>query len=115
MTKCNRIGILVRIAVNTFDPRRHDHGAEVWMAFSAVVPTADLDQLKRSITMRTTSLLSIAALALVLAAPLASIATAGDHAGNQWREDNDNSQVSTTYVPAGPVANSSQSAVAVTK
>jgi hypothetical protein len=87
--------------------------------------------------MRTTSLLSIATLALVLAAPLATIANAGDHAGNQWRVDNDNSRVSTSYVQAdpalaqmeskayqddlnrqahvaGPVATSSQSA-AVTK
>jgi hypothetical protein len=85
------------------------------MPFSAVIPTADLNQLKRSTTMRTTPSLSIAALALVLAAPLASVANAGDHAGNQWREDNDNSQVSTTYVQAGPVANSGESAVAVTK
>jgi len=85
------------------------------MPFSAVIPTADLDQLKRSMTMRTTSLLNIAALALVLAPPLASVANAGDHAGNQWRVDNDNSQVSTNYVQADPVANSSQSAVAVTK
>jgi len=52
--------------------------------------------------MRTTSLLNIAALALVLAAPLASVANAGDHAGNQWRVDNDNSQVSTSYVQADP-------------
>ena len=92
--------------------------------------------------MRTTSLLSIATLALVLAAPLASVANAGDHAGNQWRIDNDNSQVSTSYVQADPsliqmetkvyqddlnrqhraqapaaasMANSGQSAVTVTK
>jgi hypothetical protein len=92
--------------------------------------------------MRTTSLLSIATLALVLAAPLASVAIAGDHAGNQWREDNDNSRVTTSYVQANPaliqmetrayqidlnrqqlaqapavapVANSGQSAVTVTK
>jgi hypothetical protein len=92
--------------------------------------------------MRTTSLLSIATLALVLAAPLASVAIAGDHAGNQWREDNDNSRVTTSYVQANPaliqmetrayqndlnrqqlaqasavapVANSVQSAVTVTK
>jgi hypothetical protein len=88
--------------------------------------------------MRTTSLLSIATLALVLAAPLASVALAGDHSGNQWREDNDNSRVSTSYVQANPAlvqmetrayqndlnrkqlaqtpaANSDQSAAAVTK
>jgi hypothetical protein len=52
--------------------------------------------------MRTTSLLSIATLALVLAAPLASVANAGDHAGDQWRVDNDNSRVSTSYVQADP-------------
>lgn len=52
--------------------------------------------------MRTTSLLRIASLALVLAAPLATIANAGDHAGNQWRNDNDNSRVSTSYVQSNP-------------
>jgi hypothetical protein len=52
--------------------------------------------------MRTTSLLSIGTLALLLAAPLASVANAGDHAGNQWRDDNDNSRVSTSYVQADP-------------
>ncbi len=52
--------------------------------------------------MRTTSLLSVAALALVLAAPLATVANAGDHAGDQWRVDNDNSRVSTSYVQADP-------------
>jgi hypothetical protein len=52
--------------------------------------------------MRTTSLLSIAALALVLATPLASIAKAGDHANDQWRVDNDNSRVTTSYVQADP-------------
>jgi hypothetical protein len=52
--------------------------------------------------MRTTSLLSIGTLALLLAAPLASVANAGDHAGNQWRVDNDNSRVSTSYVQADP-------------
>jgi hypothetical protein len=52
--------------------------------------------------MQTLSLLRIATLALVLAAPLATIANAGDHAGNQWRDDNDNSRVSTSYVQPNP-------------
>ena len=89
--------------------------------------------------MRTTSLLSIGTLAFLLAAPLASVANAGDHSGNQWRDDNDNSRVITTYVQAdlalvqmetkvyqddlhrqqqaqvaAPVATSGRSAVAVT-
>jgi hypothetical protein len=52
--------------------------------------------------MRTTSLLSIGTLALLLATPLASVANAGDHAGNQFRDDNDNGRVSTSYVQADP-------------
>ena len=52
--------------------------------------------------MRTTSFLSIAALALVLAAPLATVAYAGDHAGDQWRTDGDNRQVTTSYAQADP-------------
>jgi len=51
--------------------------------------------------MRTTSLLKVASLALVLTAPLASIAKA-DHAGDQWRSDDDSRQVATTYYEANP-------------
>ena len=52
--------------------------------------------------MRIASLLSAGTLALVLAAPLASVANAGDHAGGQWRVDNDNGRVQTSYVQADP-------------
>jgi len=52
--------------------------------------------------MQTLSLLRIATLALVLAAPLATIANAGDHAGNQWRDDNDDSRVATVYAQPNP-------------
>ena len=52
--------------------------------------------------MRTTSLLSIGALALALAAPLASVAYAGDHAGDQWRSNADSHKATTSYVQADP-------------
>jgi hypothetical protein len=52
--------------------------------------------------MPTLSLMRIATLALVLAAPLATIANAGDHSGNQWRDDNDNSRVTTVYAQPNP-------------
>ena len=87
--------------------------------------------------MRTTSLLSIAALSLVLAAPLATVAFAGDHAGDQWRDDDSGRRVTTSYYAAdpallqleakvyqqdqarqgtpAPMANSGQSTVSVTK
>ena len=52
--------------------------------------------------MRTTFLLRSAALALVLAAPLATVANAGDHSGNQWRDDDDNRRVATVYEHANP-------------
>jgi hypothetical protein len=53
-------------------------------------------------TMRTTSFLSIGALALALAAPLATVAYAGDHAGDQWRSNADLHEVTTSYVQADP-------------
>ena len=87
--------------------------------------------------MRTTSLLSIAALAFVLAAPLATVAFAGDHSGDQWRDDDSGRRVTTSYYAANPglvqleakvyqqdqarqgapapMANSGQSTVTVTK
>lgn len=52
--------------------------------------------------MRTTSLLKVTSLALVLAAPLASIANAGDHSGDQWRSDDDGRQLATSYYRADP-------------
>jgi len=52
--------------------------------------------------MRTMSFLKIASLALVLAAPLASIANAGDHSGDQWRSDDDNRHVVTAYAEPNP-------------
>src|SRR5579864_3609682 len=52
--------------------------------------------------MRTKSLLKIASLALVLAAPLAAIANAGDHSGDQWRSDDDGRQVATAYAQPNP-------------
>ena len=52
--------------------------------------------------MRTKSLLKIASLALVLAAPLSSIANAGDHSGDQWRSDDDNRHVATAYAEPNP-------------
>ena len=51
--------------------------------------------------MRTTSLLKVASLALLLTAPLASIARA-DHAGDQWRSDDDGRQIATHYYAADP-------------
>jgi hypothetical protein len=52
--------------------------------------------------MRTFSLLKVASLALVLAAPLGSVAFAGDHSGDQWRDDGDGRQVATTYAQSSP-------------
>ena len=52
--------------------------------------------------MRTTFFLRTTALALALAAPLATVAYAGDHAGNQWRSDADMHRSSTTYDPSNP-------------
>jgi len=52
--------------------------------------------------MRTVSFLKVASLALVLAAPLGSVAFAGDHAGDQWRDDGDGRQVATTYAQSSP-------------
>ena len=49
-----------------------------------------------------TNFLRSAALALVLVAPLATIAKAGDHSGNQWRDDDDNRRVATVYEHANP-------------
>jgi len=52
--------------------------------------------------MRTFALLKVASLALVLAAPLGSVAFAGDHSGDQWRDDGDGRQVATTYAQSSP-------------
>ena len=52
--------------------------------------------------MRTKSFLKIASLALVLAAPLGSVANAGDHASDQWRSDDDGRQIATSYYRADP-------------
>ena len=52
--------------------------------------------------MRTKSFLSISALALALAAPVATMAYAGDHAGDQWRSNADLHKANTAYVQADP-------------
>ena len=52
--------------------------------------------------MRIASWVKVASLAVALAAPLGSVAFAGDHSGNQWRDDGDGRQVATTYAQPAP-------------
>ena len=52
--------------------------------------------------MRIASFVKVASLAVALAAPLGSVAFAGDHSGDQWRDDGDGRQVATTYEQPAP-------------
>jgi len=52
--------------------------------------------------MRIASWLKMASLAVVFAAPLGSAALAGDHSGDQWRDDGDGRKVTTAYAQPAP-------------